>query len=276
LQRRHHSLSTLLLSERLQKVLARAGHGSRRQVEDWIRDGKITVNGKLAELGISVSATDIIKIDGRSVSTATGTSTLSRTLIYHKPAGELITRKDEAGRPTVFDHLPRLAHGRWISVGRLDFNTSGLLLVTTDGELAHRLMHPSWEVEREYAVRVLGEVDDEVLQRLQDGVMLDDGLAGFASILDAGGAGANHWYHVILREGKNREVRRLWESQGLQVSRLIRTRYGPIELPRDVRAGRFRDLTDKELTTLYGLVKLDAPESRPQRRKPVTRGQRRR
>jgi len=264
------------LSERLQKVLARAGHGSRRQVEAWIRDGKITVNGKLAELGISVSATDLIKIDGRSVSTVTGPGTISRTLVYHKPAGELITRKDEAGRPTVFEHLPRLAHGRWISVGRLDFNTSGLLLVTTDGELAHRLMHPSWEVEREYAVRVLGEVDDEVLQRLQDGVELDDGLAGFTSILDAGGAGANHWYHVILREGKNREVRRLWESQGLQVSRLIRIRYGPIELPRDVRAGRFRDLTHKELTTLYGLVKLEAPKPRPVRRKPVTRGQRRR
>jgi 23S rRNA pseudouridine2605 synthase len=257
------------LAERLQKVLARAGHGSRRQIEAWIRDGKITVNGKLAELGISVSATDIIKIDGRSVSTATGPDNIPRTLIYHKPSGELTTRKDEAGRPTVFDHLPRIAHGRWISVGRLDFNTSGLLLVTTDGELAHRLMHPSWEVEREYAVRVLGEVDDEVLQRLQEGVMLDDGLAAFTSILDAGGAGANHWYHVILREGKNREVRRLWESQGLQVSRLIRIRYGPVSLPRSVRAGRFKDLEPEELRALYTLVKLDAPA---QQARPATRG----
>jgi 23S rRNA pseudouridine2605 synthase len=253
------------LAERLQKVLARAGHGSRRQIEAWIRDGKITVNGKLAELGLSVSATDIIKIDGRSVSTASGPDEVPRTLIYHKPSGELTTRKDEAGRPTVFDHLPRIAHGRWISVGRLDFNTSGLLLVTTDGELAHRLMHPSWEVEREYAVRVLGEVGDEVLQRLQEGVMLDDGLAAFASIVDAGGAGANHWYHVILREGKNREVRRLWESQGLQVSRLIRIRYGPVSLPRSLRAGRFKDLEPAELRALYALVRLEAParQTRP-------------
>ena len=167
------------MAERLQKVLARAGLGSRRQVEAWIREGKITVNGKLAELGVSVSETDRIQIDGRSVSTSTGPDNSPRTLIYHKPAGELTTRKDEAGRPTVFDNLPRLKRGRWISVGRLDFNTSGLLLVTTDGELAHRLMHPSWEVEREYAVRVLGKVDDEVLQRLQEGVMLEDGMASF-------------------------------------------------------------------------------------------------
>jgi 23S rRNA pseudouridine2605 synthase len=257
------------LAERLQKVLARAGHGSRRQVEAWIREGKITVNGKLAEIGVSVSATDRVQIDGRSVSIATGPDNIPRTLIYHKPSGELTTRKDEAGRATVFDHLPRVKNGRWISVGRLDFNTAGLLLLTTDGELAHRLMHPSWEVEREYAVRVLGQVDDEVLQRLQEGIMLDDGLASFASILDAGGAGANHWYHVILREGKNREVRRLWESQGLQVSRLIRVRYGPVDLPRAVRAGRFRDLTRDEMTALYTLVKLDAPKPQPVRRKPA-------
>ena len=263
------------MAERLQKVLARAGHGSRRQVEAWIREGKITVNGKLAELGVSVSETDRIQIDGRSVSTATGPDNSPRTLIYHKPAGELTTRKDEAGRPTVFDNLPRLKHGRWISVGRLDFNTAGLLLVTTDGELAHRLMHPSWEVEREYAVRVLGKVDDEVLQRLQEGVMLDDGMASFASIQDAGGAGANHWYHVVLREGKNREVRRLWESQGLQVSRLIRVRYGPVELPRSVRAGRFKDLGPEEIRALYALVKLDVPAPQP-RPKPRGRDSRRR
>lgn len=264
------------MAERLQKVLARAGHGSRRQVESWIREGKITVNGKLAELGVSVSATDRVKIDGRSVSIAAGPDNIPRTLIYHKPSGELTTRKDEEGRPTVFDHLPRLKNGRWISVGRLDFNTSGLLLVTTDGELAHRLMHPSWEVEREYAVRILGKVDDEVLQRLQQGVLLDDGMAAFTSIQDAGGAGANHWYHVILREGKNREVRRLWESQGLQVSRLIRIRYGPVELSRDVRAGRFRDLTRDEMTSLYALVKLEAPKPQPARRLPAKRGRRRR
>jgi 23S rRNA pseudouridine2605 synthase len=166
----------------------------------------------------------------------------------------------------VFDNLPRIKNGRWITVGRLDFNTSGLLLVTTDGELAHRLMHPSWEIEREYAVRILGKVDEESLQRLQDGVMLEDGMAAFASIQDAGGAGANHWYHVIVREGKNREVRRLWESQGVQVSRLIRIRYGPIELPRSVRAGHFQDLQQDEIKALYAVVKLDAPEPHVMRR----------
>jgi len=254
------------MAERLQKVLARAGFGSRRQIETWIRDGKITVNGKLAELGVSVADTDLVKIEGRSVSIAVDPARTARTLIYHKPAGELTTRKDEAGRPTVFDNLPRIKNGRWITVGRLDFNTSGLLLVTTDGELAHRLMHPSWEIEREYAVRILGKVDEESLQRLQDGVMLEDGMAAFASIQDAGGAGANHWYHVIVREGKNREVRRLWESQGLQVSRLIRIRYGPVSLPREVRAGHFQDLQQDEIKALYATVKLDAPEPHVMRR----------
>ena len=254
------------MAERLQKVLARAGFGSRRQIETWIRAGKITVNGKLAELGVSVSESDLVKIEGRLVSISTDPASTARTLIYHKPAGELTTRKDEAGRPTVFDNLPKIKKGRWITVGRLDFNTSGLLLVTTDGELAHRLMHPSWQVEREYAVRILGKVEEGVLQRLLDGVELDDGVAAFASIRDAGGSGANHWYHVIVREGKNREVRRLWESQGLQVSRLIRIRYGPVGLPRDVRAGRFRDLPQDEIKALYAMVKLDAPAPRPTRR----------
>ena len=254
------------MAERLQKVLARAGYGSRRQIETWIRDGKITVNGKLAELGVSVVDTDLVKIEGRSVSIAANPGHTARTLIYHKPAGELTTRKDEAGRPTVFDNLPKIKNGRWITVGRLDFNTSGLLLVTTDGELAHRLMHPSWEIEREYAVRILGKVDQETLVRLQEGVELDDGMASFTSIQDAGGAGANHWYHVIVKEGKNREVRRLWESQGLQVSRLIRIRYGPVMLPRTVRAGHFQDLPQDEVKALYATVKLEAPEPPPQRR----------
>jgi 23S rRNA pseudouridine2605 synthase len=254
------------MAERLQKVLARAGFGSRRQIETWIRDGKITVNGELAELGVSVSDTDLVKIEGRSVSIAVDPARTARTLIYHKPAGELTTRKDEAGRPTVFDNLPRIKNGRWITVGRLDFNTSGLLLVTTDGELAHRLMHPSWEIEREYAVRILGKVDEETLQRLQNGVMLEDGMASFESIQDAGGAGANHWYHVIVKEGKNREVRRLWESQGLQVSRLTRIRYGPVSLPRSIHAGRFQDLGQAEVEALYAMVKLDAPAPRAVRR----------
>ena len=264
------------MAERLQKVLARAGFGSRRQLEDWIREGRITVNGTRAEIGASVEPTDLVTIDGRSVSIASDTARAARTLIYHKPAGELTTRRDEAGRPTVFDSLPRIKNGRWITVGRLDFNTSGLLLVTTDGELAHRLMHPSWEIEREYAVRVLGKADEAVLQRLQDGVMLDDGMAAFTTLKDAGGQGVNHWYHVVLREGRNREVRRMWESQDLKVSRLIRIRYGPVSLPRELRAGRFQDLGRGELEALYAAVDLPAPEPRPQRRAAAGRRQRRR
>ena len=261
------------MAERLQKVLARAGFGSRRQIEDWIRAGKITVNDQPAELGLSVTDRDRIRIDGRPV-TLPMTGQAPRTLAYHKPAGELTTRKDEAGRPTVFDNLPRIRNGRWVSIGRLDFNTSGLLLVTTDGELAHRLMHPSWEIEREYAVRILGKVDEQVLHRLQEGIMLEDGMAAFSSIREAGGQGANHWYHVIVREGRHREVRRLWESQGVQVSRLIRVRYGPVALPGDLRAGRFRDLPQQDIEALYAAVRLPAPRPAPPRRTPARRGQR--
>lgn len=259
------------MAERLQKVLARAGLGSRRQIEDWIRAGKITVNDRPAQLGVSVSGTDRIKVDGRAVALVPAT-TVPRTLIYNKPAGELTTRRDAAGRPTVFDSLPRIRHGRWITIGRLDFNTTGLLLVTTDGELAHRLMHPSWQIEREYAVRVLGKVDDEVLRRLQEGVLLADGMAAFGTIRDAGGQGANHWYHVTVREGRNREVRRLWESQGVRVSRLIRVRYGPVSLPGELRAGRFRDLAPREAEALYAAVKLPAPKTAALRRTAARRG----
>lgn len=257
------------MAERLQKVLARLGLGSRREIETWIRAGRITVNGAPASLGISIGAHDQVRIDGRSIAQPADTTDTPRTLIYHKPAGELTTRRDEAGRPTVFDRLPRLHHGRWVSVGRLDFNTSGLLLVTTDGELAHRLMHPSWEIEREYAVRVLGRVDDAVIARLLAGVELEDGKAAFGSVLDAGGQGANHWYHVTVREGRNREVRRLWESQGIQVSRLIRVRYGPVVLPARLRAGKTRELEAGELTALYAAVQLPVPRSQaPQRSAP--------
>jgi 23S rRNA pseudouridine2605 synthase len=254
------------MAERLQKVLARAGLGSRREIEEWIRAGRITVNDQPATLGVSVGERDLVRVDGRAVSMATDATESPRTLIYHKPAGELTTRRDEAGRPTVFDSLPRIRNARWITIGRLDFNTSGLLLVTTDGELAHRLMHPSWEIEREYAVRVLGKVEDDVLGRLLEGVMLEDGPAAFSNIIEAGGQGANHWYHVVVREGRNREVRRLWESQGVQVSRLIRVRYGPVRLPARVRAGRYRDLEQKELEALYAAVKLTAPKAAPPRR----------
>ena len=255
------------MAERLQKILARAGYGSRRQLEDWIRAGRISVNGKPAELGLSITGADRIEIDGRPVAVAIALGQpVPRTILYHKPAGELTTRADPEGRPTVFDKLPPLKTARWIAVGRLDLNTDGLLLLTTDGELANRLMHPSSEIEREYAVRVLGTVAPAVLERLLGGVELEDGRAAFASLRDAGGSGANHWYHVTLKEGRNREVRRLWESLGVAVSRLIRVRFGPIGLPRELRPGRHRPLTRLEVVALYRAAGLKPPRVSPPRR----------
>ena len=240
------------MSERVQKVLASAGYGSRRELENWIRAGRITINGKPAELGQRLNEGDRVSIDDRPVSLSGLRKDIpSRNIIYHKPAGELTTRSDPEGRPTVFDHLPRLREARWISVGRLDINTSGLLLLTTDGELANRLMHPSGALEREYAVRILGEVDPSAIRRMSRGVALEDGMARFKSIRDAGGSGANHWYHVVLTEGRNREVRRIWESQGLRVSRLIRIRFGPVTLPRKLRPGRSQPLEDAGVQALY-------------------------
>jgi 23S rRNA pseudouridine2605 synthase len=254
------------MAERLQKFLARAGYGSRRQIEEWIRAGRLRVNERPAELGVSVGAQDRIELDGKAVAVAVALSRPApRTILYHKPAGELTTRADPQGRPTVFDRLPPLKTARWIAVGRLDFNTDGLLLLTTDGELANRLMHPSSEIEREYAVRVLGTVATETLERLQAGVELDDGRAAFTALRDAGGSGANHWYHVTLKEGRNREVRRLWESQGVKVSRLIRVRFGPIGLPRELRPGRYRELIRSEVVALYRAAGLKAPRVSPQR-----------
>jgi 23S rRNA pseudouridine2605 synthase len=242
--------------EKLQKVLARAGYGSRREIEGWISEGRIKVNNRVAKLGDRVSERDRISVDGKRVQQTRLKERRSRVLVYHKPVGEVCTRSDPEGRETIFKHLPRLVGGRWITVGRLDLNTSGLLLVTTDGELANRLMHPSHQVEREYAVRVLGEVDADMLKRLQQGVELEDGPAHFDAIIDAGGDGANHWYHVVLREGRNREVRRLWESQGVQVSRLMRVRYGAITLPRGQRPGRWEDLPEEMVNDLRRSVGL--------------------
>jgi len=240
--------------ERVQKVLAQAGFGSRREIEDWIRDGKIEINGVIAKLGDHVKSSDQVRIAGKLIPLSKLTEHMvARVLVYHKPEGEICTRDDPEGRPTVFTRLPRLRGARWIVVGRLDINTSGLLLFTTDGELAQTLMHPKHEIEREYAVRVFGEIDDDMLQRLRDGVMLEDGPAKFVDIVDAGGSGRNHWYHVILKEGRNREVRRLWESQGVTVSRLIRLRFGPIILPKGLREGQYRELEPAEVTLLQGL-----------------------
>lgn len=245
-----------MTAERLQKVLARAGLGSRREIEGWIRAGRIAVNGVVAELGVQLSGGESVTLDGKPLAIAA--PEIPRVIAYHKPVGELCTRHDAEGRPTVFDQLPRLNQGRWISVGRLDINTSGLLLLTTDGELANRLMHPAQQLEREYAVRVFGEIDGLILNRLLEGVQLEDGPARFLALRDAGGSGANRWYHVVLGEGRNREVRRLWESQGVQVNRLIRVRYGPIELGRRPPAGKWRELVPEEIAALRAAAGLPA------------------
>ncbi|NIP71553.1 MAG: pseudouridine synthase [Gammaproteobacteria bacterium] len=261
------------MAERLQKVLARGGLGSRRQIEDWIRGGRIRVNGQPAELGMRVSQGDRVELDGQVVALKEVTPVRTRVLAYHKPEGEVTTRSDPEGRPTVFDRLPRLRKGRWIAVGRLDINSSGLLLLTTDGDLANRLMHPAAQVEREYAVRVRGAVDEAMLERLTGGVALEDGRARFEDIVEMGGEGTNRWFHVVICEGRTREVRRLWESQGVTVSRLTRVRYGPIALPRSVRTGRWVELSEGQMNELRKACGL-AP-SAPARGRRVQRGARR-
>ena len=259
------------MNERLQKVLARAGFGSRRGLEEQIRAGRIEVNGVVAELGARIGPGDKVSIDGRQLSlTRAWQEQGCRVILYHKPEGEVCSRSDPEGRPTVFRNLPKIQAGRWVAVGRLDINTTGLLLFTTDGALANELMHPSGEMEREYAVRVLGEVEPQILSRLQRGVELEDGLARFDQIREAGGSGANHWYHVIIREGRNREVRRLWESQDIRVSRLIRVRFGPLGLPRNLKPGEWRELGDTEIQALRSAVSGQPPEKPPRRkRKPA-------
>ena len=233
--------------DKLHKVLANQGLGARREIETWIAAGRITVNGKLAQIGDRVSGQEKITLDGRLIRIRPAEEDRPRVLVYHKPEGEVCTRKDEENRKTVFENLPVLRGKRWVLVGRLDINTSGLILLTTDGALANRLMHPSSEFEREYAVRILGEVNDEVRDRLLNGVMLEDGMASFKSITNAGGEGANRWYHVIVSEGRNRLVRRLWESQGLVVSRLMRVRYGNVTLPKGLARGKYKELTPEQI-----------------------------
>ena len=243
------------MDEKIQKVLARAGYGSRREIERWIADNRIKVNGKVAKLGDRISTSDKVLVDGKPFYTKKSTPR-NRVIVYHKPEGVICSRSDPEGRKTVFDTLPKLRNGRWIAVGRLDINTSGLILFTTDGDLAHRLMHPSYEIEREYAVRVLGEVTNQMLKNLKSGVMIEGQKASFDEIIDVGGTGANHWYHVILKEGRNREVRRLWESQDVKVSRLMRVRYGPIKLKKYLRPGKWEEMEDSGIGLLTRLVKL--------------------
>ena len=236
--------------EKLQKVLARAGFGSRREMEQWILAGRIKVNGRVATLGDRVDGDDRIVVDGKKLALKGKERERCRVLLYNKPEGEICTRNDPDGRPTVFDHLPGLKHGRWIAVGRLDFNTSGLLLFTTDGELANALMHPSSHIEREYAVRVMGDVTPQMVRQMHDGVLLDGHLCRFTDVQHYGGEGVNQWYHVVIMEGRNREVRRLWESQGLKVSRLKRVRFGPIFIPSTVNRGKFQELAAPEIEKL--------------------------
>ena len=253
-------------SEKLQKVLARAGLGSRREMEAAIADGRVRVNGEVATLGDRIEMRDKVTFDNRPVTLRGAEEVPRRVIMYNKPEGELCTRKDPEGRRTVFERLPRLKGERWIAIGRLDINTSGLLLFTTDGELANRLMHPSTQVEREYAVRVMGEVSRENVVAMVEGVMLDDGPARFTDVQEFGGEDINTWFHVVIMEGRNREVRRLWESQGLTVSRLKRVRYGNIFLDKRAKAGEWTELTQDEiddLAELAGLPTRKVPDLTP-------------
>lgn len=250
------------MADRIQKLLAQQGVASRRKIEQWISEGRILVNGQVAELGQRLQGHEQVKLNGRVIKLkSTNAAQLPQLLLYNKPEGEICSRDDPEGRPTVFSQLPKLVKGRWVMVGRLDINTQGLLLFTDNGELANRLMHPRWQIPREYAVRVRGEVDKAMQARLLQGVTLDDGLAKFEQIRFAGGEQSNQWYHVVLNEGRNREVRRLWESQGVQVSRLIRVRYGTVNLPRRLSPGQHQLLAEPEVQPLLEQVKWADPQA---------------
>lgn len=237
-------------AERLQKVLSQAGFGSRREIERWIEQGLLHINGKKAILGDVVKPDDKISLRGRVIDNPMRIVSRTRILLYNKPLGEISSRHDPFHPRTVFDKLPKLTHGRWVQVGRLDINTGGLLVFTNNGELANRLMHPKYEYQREYAVRVFGQVTPEMLKTLKAGVELDDGKAKFDDIFVSGGDNSNAWYHVTLSEGRNRVVRRLWQSQGVEVSRLIRIKYGPIQLPRWLNRGQFVEMTPQDVDAL--------------------------
>lgn len=237
------------MSEKLQKVLARLGYGSRREMERWIIEGLVDVNGETASIGTRVGGSDTITIDGKTIQLA-DEQQVTRVILYHKPVGEICSHRDEQGGGSIFDSLPKLDSGRWISVGRLDVNTSGLLLLTNDGDLANKLMHPSSNIEREYAVRILGEASEDTLKKLTSGVQLEDGMARFEHIVDGGGKGVNHWYYVVVTEGRNRLVRRLWESQRHAVNRLKRVRYGKIILGSTPKQGEYKELSKAEIAQL--------------------------
>ena len=249
------------MSEKLQKMLAAAGYGSRRELERWISDGRISINGKEAKLGDRASLEDTIMVDGKRARLATEEQRI-RVLLYNKPEGEVCTQSDPEGRKTVFTSLPKLTGERWIAVGRLDINTTGLLLFTNNGDLANKLMHPSSEIDREYLVRVHGAVDDDMLKRLREGVLLEDGPAKFSDVVPGERVGTNGWYTVALMEGRNREVRRLWESQNVEVNRLKRVRFGPIFLPSYARRGQWVELDEKPLNDLLASVKMSVSKKK--------------
>lgn len=259
-------MSTEQQPERIHKVLARHGIGSRRQIEHWIKAERIQINGVTAKIGDCISDKDKIHLDQAPVILQQRTAFRSRLIMYNKPVGEICTRRDRQGRPTVFAALPALQGSRWVSIGRLDLNTSGLLLFTDDGQLANQLMHPSSEIEREYAVRVVGPVESEILQKMRQGVHLPSDSerkqkaiwSRFTDIVDSGGEGLNHWYHVTLMSGRNHEVKRIWATQGITVSRLIRVRFGPIILPRKLAQGRIQELDEQAITTLHTWLSKDS------------------
>lgn len=253
----------MIKTEKIQKVLARAGYGSRRKIEQLIRQGQVEVNGRVATIGDRVSRKDKIYLN-KQFCQRICTPIPTRVLMYHKPIEVVTTRDDPEGRQTVFADLPPITEGRWINVGRLDYNTSGLLLFTSNGELANRLMHPSFELEREYVVRVMGKVTEEMLYNMTHGIKLEDGEARFEQIVDSGmGEGLNHWFHVVVAEGRNRVVRRLWESQEVKVNRLKRVRYGPVILPKSLRPGAWLELDEEQIQKLWDFTKRDVKSHQP-------------
>jgi 23S rRNA pseudouridine2605 synthase len=245
-------------TQKLQKALAQSGLGSRRDMEQWMLAGRITVNGAPATIGMRVGPNDAIQVDGQPLRRSQN-DTPPRVILYYKPEGEIVSHDDPGKRPRVYDRLPQPRGAKWLPIGRLDFNTSGLLILTTSGDLANRMMHPRYELEREYAVRVLGRLNPEQQAKLLSGIQLDDGLARCEAVQDRGGEGANHWYHVVIREGRNREVRRLFEALGLRVSRLMRVRFGAVSLPRGLKRGQFVELEPREVRQLLGSLGLEAP-----------------